>query len=129
MLPRAIALVPGETIRGEFQVEFLHETVSCHLRNHARSGDGKRQPVTLHQCLVGDWQAFHREPIHQCDVGYFGKRIERESHGLVRRPQDVDLINLLRPDQGYGPNDARIPGDLMVEDFPPPLREFLGIVK
>jgi len=129
MFPRAIALVPGETVRGKFRVDPRHEAIPCHLRNHARGGDGKRKAVTFHHRLVRNRQAFHRQPIHQRDIGYFGKSTDRERHGLVGGAEDIDLINFPRRYQRDRPYDIGIPGNLIVKDLPAPLRQLLGIVE
>lgn len=129
MLPRAIALVLGETIRGKLGVDPLHKTIPCHLRNHARGRDGKRQPVALHQCLVRNRQTFHRQSIHQRDIRRFRKRTKGKRHRLVGGAQDIDFINFLRPDQGDRPYHIGVSGDFRVENLPPPLRQLLGIIE
>ena len=129
MLPRAVALVPDETILGKFLVDGGHDSIPCHLRNHARSSYGKRFPVTLHQRLMWQGKTLHRQAVDQCDGRLFRKRVQRKTHRTVCGTQDVDLIDLRSLDKPHRPYDLRIASDLLIEHFATLLGQLLGIVQ
>lgn len=128
MCAGAIALVPGKTVLWEFLIHPLHETVPCHLRNHAGCCDGHGQPVAFHKGFVRHTEAFHRKAVDQRDVRLFYKGRKRKPHRKVGGAEDVDCINLLRADHFHRPDDGWISGDLGIQEFPALFGELLGIV-
>ena len=129
MCAGAIALMPGKSVFGEFQVDTLHESVPCHLRNHAGGGDGHGEPVAFHEGLVRHREPLHRQAVDQGDVGALRERRKRQPHRTVRGAQDVDPIDILRADHFHSPNDLGIPRDLGIKEIPALFRELLGIVE
>ena len=129
MCPRAIALVLGKTVFGEFLIDLRHKTIPCHLRNHTGGSNGKGKPIAFHEGFMLHAEPFHRQPVDQCNIRLLRQGFERQAHRSVRCAKDVDLIDLLRADHFHRPDDGGIARDLLIKEFAALLGELLGIVE
>jgi len=117
MLPGAIALVAYETVFGKFLVQHDHVTVPCHLRNHTRRRDGKRESVTFYQSLMGNGVSLDRQTVDQGDVRFFRKTFYRKTHRAVGGAEDVDLIDHPGVHERHRPDNSGHFRDLLIEGF------------
>ena len=89
-----------EIVLGISPVKALHQVVPGHFRQDGGSRNRGTEPVSLHDCKLGQVQPRKLQGINQKKIRQ--KKIRRAPkglHGLIHRParglEDVDPVNLL----------------------------------
>ena len=129
MLRRAVPFVPGKSVFRPLPVEFEHQPVARHLRQHARGGDGITPRVTLHNRRLRHGHGLDGPAVHERVLGCGLQLRERVVHGAMRRAQDVDGVNLPGANLRDGKLNFTAGGQIGEELFALGGGELLGIVQ
>jgi hypothetical protein len=60
-------------------------------------------------------ETFDRQAVNEGDVGFFGKRFKCPPHRKVGGAEDVDPVDLLRPDHCDSPHNCRVSRNLGIQ--------------
>jgi hypothetical protein len=126
---RAVAFVLAEAILRETRAEVPHNRVPRDLRDHARGGDGEAVAITVDDRRLRERERKYRQAIDQDMLRLQRQGFDRHPHGLMRRAQDVDRVDLDRIDNPDCPGDGVVRDEIVVDLLALFLKELLRIVQ
>jgi hypothetical protein len=90
----AVAFVLAEAILRKLRAEVTHHSIARYLRDNACRRDAQANAIAVDNRGLGQRKWNDRKTVNQDMLGSFGEGLERGAHGPVRRPQNINPINL-----------------------------------
>lgn len=78
---------------------------------------------------MGEGKITHGQTVDEHVMGLDGERRDGAPHGLVRSAEDIDAVDFVVVDDGYGPMDFRVTGEIAVDGLALEMGELLGVVQ
>ena len=113
----AVAFVLAETIVGKACAEVTHHLVARHLGDHAGGGDRQAVTIAVDDRGLWEWKRKDRQSVDKDVIGRGKERGAGGAHRFVRRPQNVDSIDLEVIDHADRPNDLGIARKIDINFF------------
>ncbi len=111
------------------RVEFYHDPVACHLRDDAGGGDAEADRVAAHERGLRQGKIADGQPVYENMVGGRRQLSRGAAHGFMGGAEDVDAVNLLRPDDRGRPGDVLARGQLGKDALTLCCAELFGIIQ
>jgi hypothetical protein len=125
----AVALVLAEAILGKPRTEVTHHRVTRDLRDHTGRRDRETDAISVHDGSLRERERINGQTINQDVLRRPGQRRNRRAHRLVRRAQDIDLIDLRVVYHPDGPRNFAVTNEFVVDLFAQFGCELLGILQ
>ena len=90
----AVALMLAETIFRKTRAKVTHHRVARDFRDHTGGGDGEAEAVAIDDSGLWKRKGNDGQAIDQYVIGRDREGGNRCAHRLVRRPQNIDPVNL-----------------------------------
>lgn len=97
-----------EAIFRKLRAEVTHHPIACDLSDDARGRDGQAVTVAIDDRGLRKWKRKNGKAVDQDVLWRQRQRGERDSHGFMGRPQNIDPINFEMIDNSDAPRDVRV---------------------
>src|ERR1700682_1412237 len=91
---RAVAFVLAETVFRKLRAKVTHHHVARHFRDDAGGRDGETVAIAIDNRRLWKRKWNHRTPVDEDVLRRADQCFDRGAHRLVRRAQDIDLVDL-----------------------------------
>ena len=126
---RSIAFIAVPFIFRIVRVKGQHEVIPIGFRQHTGGCNGGEVGIAFDHAFVG-YAGIGGEQVsvNEDKAGLYGKLVQGKVHGLERRAQDIDPVDLLMVNAGHGPGNGFIP-DHFAQFIPVRRLHQLGVVQ
>jgi hypothetical protein len=118
-----------ETILWKLCAEVTHDSVARDFRDHAGGGDALAEAITIDNRSLGNRKRDNRQAVDQDVLGRREEHFNGNTHRAMRRPQNIDAINLDRVHHANAPANVDVARELSTNFLAEVRRQLLRIIE
>jgi hypothetical protein len=125
----AVAFMLAKAILRKLRAEVTHDSVARHFRDDTGSGNTLADAIAIDDRRLRNWKWHDRKAVNQHMLWRRKQFFHGHSHGVMRRTQDVDSVDLNRVNNANTPYDFSVRRKIDVNCFSQFRCQLLGIVQ
>jgi hypothetical protein len=125
----AVTFMLAKAILRKLRAEVTHDSVARHFRNDAGSSDTLADAIAIDDRRLGNRKWHDRKAVNQRMLRRRQQFFHSHPHGVMRRAQDVDSVDLNRVHNANTPYDLGVRGKIDIDCLAQFGYELLGIVQ
>jgi hypothetical protein len=94
-------------------IQFCHDTVTCHFRDDAGSGDREGNSISFHNPIMRMREIPDRQAIYQAEVGWLVEAFHRPAHRQMSGSENIESVDFFMIGNRDRPVDLWMVGKLL----------------